>query len=156
MLFKPTENGSIYANYAISQQPPGGSSLELSSSANNANNPIFDPQKAETAEIGTKWNLLDDNLLLTAALYDTTVSNEIVQDPVDQQYYQSGEKRVRGVELSAVGRITDALVGVRRLHHHGHRSGQWAERGQRRQQRAGLHAGQGVHRLDDLRIRRSA
>lgn len=107
VLFKPTENGSVYANYAISQQPPGGSSLELSSRENNANNPIFDPQKAETAEVGTKWNLLDDNLLLTAALYDTKVTNEIAQDPVDLQYYQTGEKRVRGVELSAVGRITD-------------------------------------------------
>ena len=106
-LYKPAANGSIYANYAISQQPPGGSSLELSSSANNANNPIFDPQEAKTAEVGTKWQLFDNALLLTAALYDTRVSNEIVQDPIDQQYYQSGEKRVRGVELGAVGRITE-------------------------------------------------
>jgi catecholate siderophore receptor len=106
-LYKPAENGSVYANYAISQQPPGGASLELSSSANNANNPVFDPQKAKTAEIGTKWQLFDGGLLLSAALYDTRVTNEIVQDPIDQQYYQSGEKRVRGVELGAVGRITE-------------------------------------------------
>src|SRR3546814_4597905 len=58
-LYKPAENGSIYANYAVAQQPPGGASLELSSRENNANNPIFDPQKAKTAEIGTKWQLLD-------------------------------------------------------------------------------------------------
>ncbi|MBS7456972.1 catecholate siderophore receptor Fiu [Coralloluteibacterium stylophorae] len=107
-LYKPAANGSIYANYAISQQPPGGSSLELSSSANNLNNPVFDPQKAKTAEIGTKWNLSGDDLLLTAALYDTRVTNEIVQDPIDLTYYQNGEKRVRGVELGAVGRITEA------------------------------------------------
>ncbi|HUH89254.1 MAG TPA: catecholate siderophore receptor Fiu [Lysobacter sp.] len=106
-LYKPADNGSLYANYAIAQQPPGGGSLELSTSANNANNPVFDPQKAKTAEIGAKWNLADDALLLTAALYDTRVSNEIVQDPVDQLYYQTGRKRVRGMELSAVGRITD-------------------------------------------------
>jgi catecholate siderophore receptor len=106
VLYKPAANGSIYANYAISQQPPGGSSLELSGNANNANNPIFDPQKAKTAEAGTKWQLFDDALLLTAAVYDTRVTNEIVQDPTDQQYYQTGEKRVRGVELAAVGHIT--------------------------------------------------
>lgn len=110
VLYKPADNGSIYANYAISQQPPGGGSLELSDRDNNANNPLFDPQKARTAEIGTKWNLANDSLLLTAALYDTEVTNEIVQDPVDQQYYQTGRKRVRGVELSAVGRITDAWM----------------------------------------------
>ncbi len=107
-LYKPTAASSFYANYAISQQPPGGGSLELSNSANSANNPAFDPQKAKTAEVGAKWTLAGDALLLTAALYDTTIENEIVQDPTDQQYYQNGEKRVRGIELSAVGQITDA------------------------------------------------
>ncbi|AWV06593.1 catecholate siderophore receptor Fiu [Marilutibacter maris] len=107
-LFKPTADSSLYANYAISQQPPGGSNLELSASANNANNPVFDPQEARTGEIGAKWNLADDNLMITAALYDTRIENEIVQDPVDQQYYQNGEKRVRGIEISAVGQITEA------------------------------------------------
>jgi catecholate siderophore receptor len=106
-LFKPAANGSVYANYAISRQPPGGASLELSSRENSADNPAFDPQKAETAEVGTKWELNDGALLLTAAVYDTEVTNEIVQDPIDQLYYQTGRKRVRGVELGAVGRITD-------------------------------------------------
>ena len=107
VLYKPTANGSVYANYAISQQPPGGAALELSSSANNANNAIYDPQKARTAEIGTKWNLINDRLLLTAAIYDTRVENEVVQDPTDLQYYQNGSKRVRGVEVSATGSITE-------------------------------------------------
>ncbi|MDQ2702491.1 MAG: catecholate siderophore receptor Fiu [Pseudomonadota bacterium] len=107
-LYKPADNGSIYANYAISEQPPGGGSLELSSSANSANNPVFDPQEARTAEVGTKWNLAGDRLLVTASVYDTRVLNEVVQDPTDDQYYQTGEKRVRGVELSAVGNLTEA------------------------------------------------
>src|SRR3546814_4042921 len=34
-LYKPAENGSIYAKYAVAQQPPGGASLELSSRENN-------------------------------------------------------------------------------------------------------------------------
>jgi len=109
VLYKPTTNGSIYANYATSQQPPGGATLELSNAANNANNPIFDPQKAKTAEIGTKWELAGGKLLLSGALYDTRVSNEVVVDPTDTSVYiQSGEKRVRGIELGAIGRITDA------------------------------------------------
>ena len=106
-LYKPTGNGSVYANYAISQQPPGGASLELSDRDNNADNPAFDPQKARTAEVGTKWQFANDALLLTAAVYETELTNEIVQDPIDQLYYQTGRKRVRGVELGAVGRITD-------------------------------------------------
>src|SRR3546814_5877606 len=107
----PAENGSIYANYAVAQQPPGGASLELSSRENNANNPIFDPQKAKTAEIGTKWQLFGDGLLLTATLYDTRVSNEIVQDPIDQQYYRSEEHTS---ELQSLMRISYAVFCLKK------------------------------------------
>ncbi|SFW59896.1 catecholate siderophore receptor Fiu [Luteibacter sp. UNCMF366Tsu5.1] len=107
VLYKPAANGSIYVNFAQSQEPPGGNTLTLSSSANSADNPNFDPQKARTAEIGTKWDLLGEKLLLTAALYRTTVTNELVQDPTDLLYYQIGKKRVQGVEISALGKITD-------------------------------------------------
>jgi len=107
VLYKPADNGSIYANFAVSEEPPGGSSLSLSSSANSADNPIFDPEKARTIEFGTKWDLLGQKLFVTAALYRTTVSNDVVQDPVDLQYYQIGKKRVQGIELTAVGKITE-------------------------------------------------
>jgi catecholate siderophore receptor len=107
VLYKPAANGSIYANFAVSQEPPGGNTLTFSASANSADNPNFDPQKARTIEFGTKWDLLGEKLLLTGALYRTTVSNELVQDPVDLQYYQVGKKRVQGIELSAVGKLTD-------------------------------------------------
>lgn len=107
-LYKPGANSSLYANYAIAQQPPGGGSLELSSSANSVDNPAFEPQEARTAEIGAKWNVAGERLLLSAALYDTRVLNQVVQDPIDLQYYQTGEKRVRGLELGAVGSLTGA------------------------------------------------
>jgi catecholate siderophore receptor len=107
VLYKPAANGSIYANFAVSQEPPGGNTLTLSNSANSADNPTFDPQKARTVELGTKWDLLGEKLLLTGALYRTTVSNDLVQDPVDLQYYQIGRKRVQGIELSMVGKLTD-------------------------------------------------
>ncbi|MDO1528098.1 catecholate siderophore receptor Fiu [Fulvimonas sp. R45] len=107
VVYKPAANGSIYANFATSAQPPGGNGLSLSASANSADNPVFDPQKARTAELGTKWSLADDQLLLTAALYRTTVSNDVVQDPVSLLYYQVGRKRVQGIELTAVGKLTE-------------------------------------------------
>lgn len=105
-LYKPSAGSSVYANYAISHQPPGGATLELSNQPSSAGNPAYAPQKARTAEIGAKWSLADDALLLTAALYDTRIENEVVQDPTDRLYHQNGEKRVRGVELSAVGQVT--------------------------------------------------
>src|SRR3546814_11179688 len=68
------------------------------------------PRSTRTDTLVPYTPLVRSGLLLTATLYDTRVSNEIVQDPIDQQYYQSGEKRVRGVELGAVGRITERWI----------------------------------------------
>ena len=108
VLSNPPPTGSIYPTLAQSQEPPGGTTLTLSDAANSLDNPNLDPQKARTLELGTKWDLLDSRLLLSGALYRTTVSNELVQDLTDQQYYQIGRKRVQGVEITAVGRITEA------------------------------------------------
>ncbi|MEJ2458230.1 MAG: catecholate siderophore receptor Fiu [Novosphingobium sp.] len=109
-VYKPVETLSLYVNYAISQQPPGGDNFALSSASNRANNPDFDPQKAETFEGGVKWSALDDMLALNAAVFQTTVKNEINRDVLDDlgNPTQTGRKRVRGIELSAVGNITDA------------------------------------------------
>jgi len=106
--YKPAATGSIYANFALAQEPPGGNTLTFSSAANSLDNPNVDPQKAHTVEFGTKWDLLDEKLLLTGALYRTTVTNLLVPDQVDPTvYYQVGKQRVQGVELTAVGRLTD-------------------------------------------------
>jgi catecholate siderophore receptor len=105
LLYKPTANSSVYALWANSKQPPG-SNLALSTSASSAANPVFDPQVSTTTEVGAKWETMGRRLGLNAALFRTEVKNEVEQDPVDLQYYQTGRKRVQGVELSAVGEIT--------------------------------------------------
>ncbi|MFL9878241.1 catecholate siderophore receptor Fiu [Herbaspirillum rhizosphaerae] len=108
-IYKPTENSSLYALYATSQQPPGGNSFALSSSANSADNPNFAPQKTKTAEIGTKWDLLNKKLAVTAALYRTQVNNEVEQDATSGLYFQTGKKTVQGIELGVTGEVTSNL-----------------------------------------------
>jgi catecholate siderophore receptor len=106
LLYKPTDFSSVYALWANSKQPPG-SNLTLTGNANSAANPIYDPQVSTTTEVGTKWDLLHRKLGLNAALFRTVVKNEVEQDPVNPTtYYQTGRKRVQGVELSAVGQLT--------------------------------------------------
>ncbi len=105
LVYKPAANGSIYASYAITQQPPGGASFTLAADdAANANNPNVDPQKAETSEIGTKWDLLHKRLSLTSALYRTQYSDTIATD-TDGTFYHAGEKSVSGIELGVVGQL---------------------------------------------------
>ena len=103
-LYKPTANSSVYATVASSKQPPGGN-FTVSGNANSAQNPIYDPQETTTIETGAKVDLLKSKLSLSAALYRTRVENEVEQDPVDNQWYQTGEKQVQGVELGAVGEL---------------------------------------------------
>ncbi|MGV1682873.1 catecholate siderophore receptor Fiu [Sphingopyxis sp. NJF-3] len=104
-VLKPVEPLSLYVNYALSQQPPGGENFTLAA-GNSANNPDFAPQKAKTIEAGVKWDVLDGALAINAAVFQTKVLNEVnAADPSD---IQSGSKRVRGFELSVVGNITDA------------------------------------------------
>ena len=104
-LYKPTKDSSVYASYSTSKQPPGGSNFALSASASSAANPKFDPQETKNMEIGTKWDLLDQKLSFTAAIYRTEVSNEVVQNLADLLYYQTGKKRVQGVELGVTGAV---------------------------------------------------
>lgn len=105
-LYQVTKNTNIYASYSVGEQPPGSDSLVLSAKDNNADNPNFKPQKAKTAELGSKWKLADDKLLLSAAVFRTEIGNQVEQD-TSGEYHQNGEKRVDGIEITAVGQITD-------------------------------------------------
>ncbi len=118
LVYKPADNGSIYAAYATSAKPPG-SDFALSTVDANINNPNRDPQKARTAELGTKWEVLDRQLTLTAAAFHTINRNEqVTPDPVTNETIQFGKTRVQGLELSAAGQITPAwqvVGGVARI-----------------------------------------
>jgi catecholate siderophore receptor len=111
VVYKPITVASIYADYAVAQQPPGGANFQLAaaSSAITANSVNADPQEAKTAEVGAKWDVINEALSLNLALFRTEVTNEIDNsDP--NNITQTGEKRVQGVELSAIGNITDKLA----------------------------------------------
>lgn len=105
-VFKPTSNSSLYASYAKSLTPPGSANFTLSATATNTNNPNVDPQETHNYEIGTKWDVLDGKLALTAALYRTENENQLTQNPADGLYSQEGEIQIQGVELSAVGKLS--------------------------------------------------
>ncbi|WP_307729895.1 TonB-dependent receptor domain-containing protein [Massilia sp. H6] len=105
LLYKPTANSSVYAMVASSKLPPG-SSFTVSGNANNAQNPIYRPQETMSREIGGKLDLLRQKLSLSGALFRTEVKNEVEQDPVDLRYYQTGKKRVQGIELGATGELS--------------------------------------------------
>lgn len=109
-VYKPLDNGSIYVSYADSQLPPSGANFTLSSSATSGANPEMDPQEAETLELGTKWDLLNNKLSFTSAIYKTINQNELinVSSTSVAEYEQVGEREVKGIEFGVAGQITDA------------------------------------------------
>lgn len=106
--YKPSKDGSIYLSYATSQLPPGGSSLSLSTSASSQDNVNLAPQKSSNLELGTKWQLLNQQLFATAAIFESVNKNEVVREDATT-YTQVGEKRVRGAEFGLVGKVTSAF-----------------------------------------------
>lgn len=103
-VYKPVETLSLYANAALAQQPPGGANFQLAAGASSANGIDADPQTARTLEVGGKW-AANGALTLNLALFQTTVSNEI--NTQDNPPTQTGRKKVKGVEASVVGNLTD-------------------------------------------------
>lgn len=106
VLFKPATNGSVYASYATSYTPPGSANFALSATANNQNNSALDPQKTDNVEIGTKWDLLNNQLNVTAAIFRTENDKQTSFDDLLQPA-QIGKTRVTGVEVMAVGQLTE-------------------------------------------------
>ncbi len=123
LVYKPVENGSLYAAVNIATLPPGSwlSNPDISRTGDNAfpgiigqNNDAAKSQRAVSHEIGVKWDFLDDRLSTTAAVFQTqrrsvAVSGKepgVASSPTVLRGY--GKQIVRGIELSATGRITDA------------------------------------------------
>lgn len=117
--YKINPLGMVYASYASSSDVNGGES-DVTNSAYGG--PVItaqgtiagaDPELSQNYEIGTKWNLLNERLLLTAAYFRTNKSDvtEGAAGYGSTGTYNSGANRVRGVELEAVGYLTDRLSG---------------------------------------------
>lgn len=68
------------------------------------------PERSWNFEIGTKWNILNEHLLLTAAVFQTNKNGimEGVPGYTATGTYNSGANRTRGIELGVAGNITDA------------------------------------------------
>ena len=109
-VFKPVPFGSLYAAYATSSNPAGA---ELDANGIAYGGPVYNsaafealpPEENKAAEIGTKWELFDRHLLVTAALFETTKDNARETGP-NNTLLTTGGYRVRGIDLGMGGKIT--------------------------------------------------
>ncbi len=110
LVFKPRDNGSVYAAYGTSLSP----SLE-GLSYGTADSRI-DPEETYTFEAGTKWDVFKERLSLSLAGFrvDKTNARTPAIVPGGPPTVLDGEQRVIGAEVGIAGRIRRAwtvLVG---------------------------------------------
>ena len=101
IVFKPTDIGSVYASFGTSANP----SLEgLLYSPADAR---LDPEKTQTYEAGTKWDLIGGRLLLSGAVFRVRKTDARTAGINPGEFTLDGDIRLDGVELSATGNITE-------------------------------------------------
>ncbi len=104
VVYKPADNASVYLSYANSKTP----SKTSVNGACNANTCNVDPETAVNVELGTKWDVLENRLALTAALFRNERRNYKVAsaDPLQPEQVLDGKARVDGLALGMAGNIT--------------------------------------------------
>lgn len=135
VVYKPAPNGSVYAAFSISGQPPGSylSNPDISREGQNAFPGFVAAASSITNynyEIGTKWSVFDNRLALTAALFRTVKTGVPIvgfypgNPPATAGLQGTEQQVVQGLEVSAAGGITKewnifgglAVMDSRRYH----------------------------------------
>ncbi|MNS07960.1 Ferrichrome-iron receptor precursor [compost metagenome] len=98
LIYDLTDTVAVYANTARSFKPNSGASLQGSG---------FDPEKGKSYELGVKWEALDRQLSVDAAIYHIVKENVLTRDPADPNYnLAAGEVRSRGLDINVAGNLT--------------------------------------------------
>ena len=121
VTYKITPKANVYASVSTSTDINGGES-DVGGSCGYGGlcgdpTKVADskPESTVSYEVGTKWQVLQDKLLLTAALFRTIKSD--VQEGDSANSYtttgtlNTGKNQIQGIELSMAGNITEKLSG---------------------------------------------
>lgn len=109
LTYKPTANSSVYAAYGNSEAPSATTVIASCTAGTTNANCNLDPEETINYEVGTKWELFNQQLLLTAALFRNDRTNARVNSGLEEAPVQvlDGKSRVDGIELGATGQITE-------------------------------------------------
>ncbi len=116
LVYNLTEDGNIYANYSTATNINGGES-DLGANCGYGGlcgtpeqAQAADPELVENIEVGTKWMLFDDSVMVSASVFQITKND--VMESVGDSYstlgsLNTGKNRVKGIEFGMVGNITE-------------------------------------------------
>lgn len=102
-VYKIQSDATIYFGVGNAFNP---AAQDLTGSATES---ILDPEESLGYELGTKWNLFDDRVLASAAVFYTIKKNARTSAGFGEPQTLDGEQTIKGLELSAVGQVSDEL-----------------------------------------------
>ncbi|MEQ8507090.1 MAG: TonB-dependent siderophore receptor [Rhodospirillales bacterium] len=108
VVYKPMPNGSVYAAFGTSTDPSGATAGEGRDNLGSGDADL-DPEESRSFEVGTKWNLLNNRLAATGAVFRTEKTNARYATEPGRGAAEAlgGEQYVQGAEIGLSGRITD-------------------------------------------------
>lgn len=108
VVYKPVPFGAVYLSYGTSSNPSGenlGQAGGADGPAGGAQLHDVKPERSHSWELGTKWDLMQQRLSLSAAIFETKKTDARSHD-VDGTVRLAGSNRVRGLDLGINGAIT--------------------------------------------------
>lgn len=112
VVYKPAANGSVYLGYGTSFNPSTEAlSLTNTTTGSQAGVEKLDPEENRTLELGTKWEVLNRSLFLSAAIFRTEKTNARTENPLEPGDFVvlEGEQLVEGIELGVAGSPMERL-----------------------------------------------
>ncbi|NKI18518.1 TonB-dependent siderophore receptor [Spongiibacter sp. KMU-166] len=116
LVYNINEDANVYLTYSSSANINGGESDVGGNCGYGGlcgSSDVVDqskPEQTENLELGTKWNILDNKLLASAAVFQITKDDVMEGADYDTTgTLNTGKNRVDGVEVSLVGNITPRL-----------------------------------------------
>ncbi|MEE2733173.1 MAG: TonB-dependent receptor [Pseudomonadota bacterium] len=113
LVYDVAENGNVYLTWSTATNISGGESDVGNNCGYGGFCGIGEPEDVTNWELGTKWNLFDQKLLATLAVFRIEKDNVMEGSGYGDEDASSNTSanQVQGIEASFVGNITEKLSG---------------------------------------------
>lgn len=98
--YRPTTNWSMYSNW--------GKAFEMNTGLKDSNLTLFEPEKTQSWEVGTKYQYGPQNWL--GLSYFDMQKEHLLTEGVFDSYVDNGEVKSQGIELNIQHQLFDGLV----------------------------------------------
>lgn len=100
LVYSATNNINVYGSYVKGYNPQTAAVINDP----NAGGP-FDPLESQMVEFGTKTSWFEDQLTISAAVYEIKQKGALIAQPGTLILRQAGKERSRGLEMDVIGKI---------------------------------------------------